>query len=228
MGKCVVVAELSGNHSGNYGQALRLVDVAKECGADMVKFQCYQPDLMPDKDEIVTGCGSNWDGQKWLDVYRRIYTPRGWIRDLADYAKTIGITPFTTVCDLGTLTWLEENVNLSAYKVPSWLCLDSWFMIRVVRTDKRVIVTAPSPDHESWLTSHGCEVLTKDARRVNGQIGYSSHDDPLFCVVAVVKGAPMVEQHLTLSLDSIDGQFAALPHEFKEMVRQIRKVEEVL
>jgi sialic acid synthase SpsE len=38
----------------------------------------------------------------------------------------------------------------------------------------------------------------------------------------------MVEQHLTLSLDSIDGQFAALPHEFKEMVRQIRKVEEVL
>jgi len=72
--KCFIVAELSGNMGGNLETARHMVDAAKACGADAVKIQTYKPREMPDKDEIVKGCGK-WDGMKWLNAYYRTYMP---------------------------------------------------------------------------------------------------------------------------------------------------------
>uniref|UniRef100_A0A0A9YZ86 Sialic acid synthase n=1 Tax=Lygus hesperus TaxID=30085 RepID=A0A0A9YZ86_LYGHE len=36
---CFVIAEIGQNHQGDINTAKRLIDVAKECGADCVKFQ---------------------------------------------------------------------------------------------------------------------------------------------------------------------------------------------
>ena len=42
----VVVAELSGNHGGELGRALDLIDAAAASGADAVKLQTYRPDTI--------------------------------------------------------------------------------------------------------------------------------------------------------------------------------------
>nr|MCR5676074.1 N-acetylneuraminate synthase family protein [Lachnospiraceae bacterium] len=41
-----IVAELSGNHNGDYGRAVELLHAAKEAGADAVKLQTYTADTI--------------------------------------------------------------------------------------------------------------------------------------------------------------------------------------
>lgn len=45
-----IIAEAGINHDGKLDQALALIDVAKEAGADAVKFQMFQADRMYQKE----------------------------------------------------------------------------------------------------------------------------------------------------------------------------------
>jgi N-acetylneuraminate synthase len=38
-----IIAEVSGNHNGDLNKALRLIEIAKESGANAVKIQTYTP-----------------------------------------------------------------------------------------------------------------------------------------------------------------------------------------
>ena len=37
-----VIAEIGVNHGGDFKKALKLIDIAKDCGANFVKFQIYK------------------------------------------------------------------------------------------------------------------------------------------------------------------------------------------
>ena len=43
MKKCIIIAEAGVNHNGNLELAQKMVSVARECGADYVKFQTSVP-----------------------------------------------------------------------------------------------------------------------------------------------------------------------------------------
>ena len=40
--KALIIAEAGVNHNGETNKALELVDVAAECGADIIKFQTFK------------------------------------------------------------------------------------------------------------------------------------------------------------------------------------------
>ena len=44
--KPYIIAEVSCNHGGELNIALEMIEVAKWCGADAVKFQAYTPDTI--------------------------------------------------------------------------------------------------------------------------------------------------------------------------------------
>ena len=41
-----IVAEMSANHNQSFEQALKIVEAAKEAGADAIKIQTYTPDTI--------------------------------------------------------------------------------------------------------------------------------------------------------------------------------------
>ena len=43
---CYIVAELSGNHGGNFNEILKLIKLAKDAGANAIKLQAYTPDTI--------------------------------------------------------------------------------------------------------------------------------------------------------------------------------------
>ena len=57
--KPYIIAEAGGNHNGNLSQALKLVEIAADCGADAVKFQTYKAETLASKNSP-----SYWDLKK--------------------------------------------------------------------------------------------------------------------------------------------------------------------
>ena len=47
--KCFIIAEIGINHNGSIDTAKKLIDLAKECGCDAVKFQKRTIDKVYDK-----------------------------------------------------------------------------------------------------------------------------------------------------------------------------------
>ena len=49
MGRTLIIAEAGVNHNGSLERAKKLVEVAKECGADIIKFQTAKLDSLVSK-----------------------------------------------------------------------------------------------------------------------------------------------------------------------------------
>ena len=45
MSRVIIIAEAGPNHNGKLNLAFKLVDIAKKCGADFIKFQTSIPEL---------------------------------------------------------------------------------------------------------------------------------------------------------------------------------------
>ena len=76
-----IIAELSANHNKDYGEAVRLVQAAKDAGADAVKLQTYTPDTITlncDNEYFKIGKGTIWEGRSLYDLYGEAYTPWEW------------------------------------------------------------------------------------------------------------------------------------------------------
>ena len=49
----IIIAEAGVNHNGSLTRALRMVDIAKNCGADIIKFQTFIPNLVASKHSLI-------------------------------------------------------------------------------------------------------------------------------------------------------------------------------
>jgi len=84
-----VIAEMSANHNGDIENAFRIIEMAKNSGADAVKLQTYRPDTITmdmNTDEFMIH-GGLWDGQSLYQLYESAYMPWDWHKPLFDYAQ---------------------------------------------------------------------------------------------------------------------------------------------
>jgi len=78
-------------------------------------------------------------------------------------------------------------------------------------------------DQSIILVKDDIEIIPWMKDTYPAEIGYSNHGPIENCIEAVKRGAVIIEQHFTLSRDTIDGQFAAMPEEFERMVKEVRE-----
>lgn len=222
-----VIAELSANHNGDLENALKLIKVAKDAGADALKLQTYTADTitlnsdLPDF-QIKEGL---WKGRSLYDLYEWAHTPWDWHEKLFAYAKEIGITIFSTPFDY-TAVDLLEDLNTPAYKIASFEAVDLALIKYVASTGKPMIISTGMADLDEIgeaieaAREGGCEQLAilhcvsgypapvedynlrtiPDMRDRFGLVtGLSDHTlDNTTAIASVALGASIVEKHFTL------------------------------
>ena len=105
-----IIAELSANHNGNIDRAYRIIEEAKEAGADAIKLQTYTHDTITmdcDTDDFQIK-GGLWDGQTLYELYKGAHMPWDWHKPLFAKAKELNM-----LLRLLKLRQLHYNFQLS-------------------------------------------------------------------------------------------------------------------
>lgn len=253
-----IVAELGSNFDGSLEQAKKLVDLAKECGADAIKFQSFLADKLISKESFKEKVSyqAKW-GKSVYQMYKDAEFPRQWHKEISDYCKRTGITYFSTPYDKEAVDLLDE-IDVPAFKIGSGDINFISLMKHIAEKGKPVILgTGASTLGEideaiKAIRSTGNEdiillqcitnypssieqaniramVTLRNAFKVN--VGYSDHTPgSIVPIGSVALGACMIEKHFTFdkSRQGPDHPFAMDVPEFKQMVRDVRLMEMAL
>ena len=222
-----VIAEMSANHNGSIETAFKIIEAAKQAGADAVKLQTYRPDT------ITLNCDSEdfrirgglWDGRTLYDLYQEAHMPWEWHAPLFAHARKLDITIFSSPFD-NTAVDLLEDLNAPAYKIASFEAVDHALIKYVASTGKPMIISTGMADAEEIQQAidaareGGCQQLAilhcvsgypspaEDynlrtipdmIRRFGLVTGLSDHTlDNTTAITSVAMGASIIEKHFTL------------------------------
>lgn len=139
-----VVAEMSGNHNGDLGRALAIVDAVAESGAQALKLQTYRADTITiDADGPafrVSDGHELWGGKNLYQLYEQAHTPWEWHAPIFERAREHGLVPFSSPFD-ATAVELLEDLGVDLYKIASLEIGDLALLRQVARTGKPVVIS---------------------------------------------------------------------------------------
>ncbi len=138
-----IIAEMSANHLLDFERAVKIVKMAKECGADGIKLQTYTPDTMTidcDKSYFHINQGTIWDGTTLYKLYQKAYTPWEWQPKLKKVAEDLGLIFFSSPFDCTAVDFLEE-LEVPAYKIASFEITDIPFIRKIAGLKKPVFIS---------------------------------------------------------------------------------------
>ena len=224
---CYIIAEVGSNHNRDFETAKKLIDVAKDCGCDAVKFQSYTADGLY---SIHTPRISQMDGvsapeETPYELIKRVEMPVEWHPKLKTYCDKVGITFCSTPFDESMVDILE-SVNTPFYKVASFEITHYPMLIKIAKTGKPVILSTGNSglnDIElavNVLEKNGCNdyallhcisqypakhedinlrCLNTLRTAFDCVVGFSDHTtDYISSALAVSLGASIIEKHITL------------------------------
>jgi N,N'-diacetyllegionaminate synthase len=249
---CFVIAEAGSNHNGNLEQAMRLIDVAVEAGADAVKFQLFRASKLYPK---------NAGQSDYLKLDESIYDimsamemPYEWLPELAEHCRQSEIIFLASAFDQESVDQLDPYV--SAYKIASYEMTHLPLVRYIAGKGKPVIISTGTASQEEvaetvevffetgnrdlmlmqCTASYPAPVESLNLRAITTlrnafqvPVGFSDHSlSPVVGpLAAVALGTDLVEKHFTLStqLPGPDHAFSLEPDELTLMIRSIREVE---
>jgi len=256
MKKIFIIAEIGINHNGNINLAKKIIEKSKMCGADAVKFQKRDINLVYSKKELDAPRASpfgktNRDQKMAIEFKKKEYD------EINDYCSKVGIEWFASAWDLNSLNFLR-NYNLKYNKIASAMIIDKTFLREVAKEKKYTFISTGMSSYEmidkavNIFKEEQCEYelmhcvskypfdaefaslnLIKDMQeRYKCKIGYSGHEASGLAITygAVALGATSIERHITLERTMYGSDQAAslTISGFYEMVGGIRTLEKAL
>ena len=222
------IAEIGGNFDGSIDKAKRLIDAAKEAGADCAKFQTFTADTIVSEGGFskmtLKGVHGSW-GRKVSEVFKDVEFPLEWHKEIADYCKSVGIdfstSPyFKEAVDLcadmhvpfikigsGEITWLEMIDYIARKGIPVMLATGDATLSEIddaVRTIKKagnkdLVLMQCITNYPSKIDSANVNVLKTYQSAFGCLTGYSDHSPGhVVALASVVLGGRVIEKHFTL------------------------------
>jgi len=117
---CFIIAEAGVNHNGDVNLAKKLIEVAKESGADAVKFQAFKAEELVIKGAEKAEYQKRTTGKEesQFEMIKRLELSEEVHFELKDYADSQGIVFLSTPYDEGSVDFLVK-LGVSALKISS-------------------------------------------------------------------------------------------------------------
>lgn len=132
-----VIAEVAQAHDGSLGNAYAFAKLAKQCGADAVKFQMHFADVESGPEETWRVNFSYQDNTRY-DYWKRIeFTPENWF-NLKGYCDELGID-FICSAFSQTAAELLINMGVSTFKVASGE-VDNYLFLDFLRCNAKEVI----------------------------------------------------------------------------------------
>lgn len=251
---CFIIAEIGSNHDNSYLKALKLIDKAKDAGANAVKFQIFSADKHYSK---FTPGFKYLKKKNTYNLIKGLEINRKWISKLKKYCDKKKIIFFASPCDLSAIQELKK-LKIKIYKVASFDITDLDLIKNIAKTKKNIILstgmcdlrdiedaikicnrygnknivllqcTSLYPAPKDIANLKAIETMRKKFKLFTGYSDHTLDDDA--ALISVCLGSKVLERHFTLSkkLKGPDHKFAYEPNEFKKMVNKIRVYEKMI
>ena len=240
-----IIAEIGSNFDQSLKKAYKLINVAKSCGADAVKFQLFDGrTLYP-------------NNKKMRKIFEKHQLNPEWISTLKKYCNKIKIHFFLSVFDEKSLNVTLKN-KIQLYKIASSEITNLNLLKKIAMQKKPILVSTGMSDLDDVIRAlkvtksqknnkiilMQCSSLYPlDDEKVNLNIldtfkkkfkcilGFSDHTLGYdAAIVALGKGAVVFEKHITLNKKNPgpDHHYAMNPKEFKVYVRKLKNCYKML
>ena len=251
----IVNAEIGINHNGRLDIAKQLIDVAKDAGADAVKFQKRTIDKVYAKEFLDSPRESPW-GTTQRDQKEGLEFGVDDYREIDRYCREKGIEWFASAWDLESQDFLRQ-FNLKYNKIASAMLVYEPLLRKVAEEKKHTFIStgmSKAADIERAVAifrAAGCpfELMhsistypmnDEDANlsriktlreRYGCDVGYSGHEAGLaVSYAAVALGITSLERHITLdrAMYGSDQAASVEPAGFRMLVGAVRKIEKAM
>ena len=222
-----VIAEAGVNHNGSLELAKKLVDAAKDAGADCVKFQTFVSKNIVSKNAIKAEYQKQQTEpqESQQDMLKKLELSFDEFVELNEYCKSKSIEFMSTAFDFESIDFLD-GLEMGTWKIPSGDITNLPYLIKIANLNKPVILSTGMSTMEDIrsaikaLKENGAAELTVlhctteyptpfedvNLRAMNTikeefgvKVGYSDHTKGIEVPIAAVAiGATVIEKHFTL------------------------------
>jgi len=251
---CLIIAEAGVNHNGSLEIAKKLVDVAKDAGANIVKFQSFYTDELVSVDVEKAVYQIRAKEKTQYEMLKNLELSFNDTCELKEYCDVKHIEFMSTPYDIKSVELLDE-IGVKRFKIASADLINKPLIEAVANKNKQIILgcgmctlgeiertisfieslgindiillhcTTNYPTPYDQVNMHIMKILKKAFML---PVGYSDHTLGIIIpIMAVSLGAKIIEKHITLDrLMQGPDHFASLePTELKNMITAIRNIE---
>ena len=237
------IAEAGLNHNGDMNTAKQLIETAKDCGANAIKFQTFKTEEFLSK------------SSQYFDLFKDVELTYEEFGELFDYAKNIDISFFSSPFDITSADALNDlNVpcfkiassdltnfplleHISKFNTPMIISTGLATMNEIIETieickqnNNQLIILHCIANYPTQPDETNLDAILTMKQKFPFPIGYSDNgDSTLVDLVAVSLGATVIEKHFTLDKNSKgpDHSFSIEPNELKKLISQIRQIKQI-
>ena len=247
-----VISEVGSVHDGSLGNALRLIEVAAECGSDAVKFQTHlaESESLPDAPSP-----SYFTAESRIEYLTRTSFSHAQWQKIGSACRERGVLFISSPFALEAVEILED-AGVDAYKVASGEVTNTPLLEEIAGTGKPVLLSSgmsnfqeldealDALDGSGAVTLMQCSsqypcppervglnVMEEMRERYGLPVGLSDHTmGPAAALAACALGAKVIEKHITFSrrMYGSDAPHSMEPHELAALVHGIREIEKIL
>ncbi len=209
------------------------------------------------KEDFIIKGGTLWDDKSLFELYNQTYTPWEWHKEIKDYVEAKGMIFFSSPFDDIAVDFLND-FDVPAYKIASFEITDIPLIEYTASKKKPIIISTGiatkedileavnackrsgnnqlillkcTSSYPTPLTDVNLKLIPQIKKDFDCLVGLSDHTEgSLIPLGAISLGAKIIEKHFILdrSFGGPDAAFSMEPHEFSEMVSQIRNLEKAI
>ncbi len=246
-----VIAEIGMNHNGDIKNAIKLIDNAKNCGADAVKFQMRDLDNIY-QSEIVNAHKGDLGTEYTFNLLKKFNLEDKDFKVLYNHAKKRNILFLCTPWDKLSANKINA-LNVPIFKIASADLTNFDLLEHIIKFNKPIIIsTGMSTEEEinktvnflkinksQFYLMHCNSTYPAPYQSINLSylnrlkkhgvlVGYSGHERGIAVTLgSVAMGAKIIERHITLdkNMEGPDHAASLNTSEFRDLVTGIREIE---